>query len=474
MNVTYRHDIKELLKDIEVSDSDYEKAANRYKSISSFVENSMLCSYNPEIFIQGSFKLGTAIKPITSDGAYDIDMVLVINKLTKLDISQCDLKKEVGKVIENYRVQNCLKNEIKDGKRCWTIDYVDDHNFHVDILPSLQNNQTNVLSYTNKNNEFYYTISDLWDVTNPKDYYLWFIKHSNLEYVKKRYAQKMKMEVENIPDYKIKTHLQRIIQIFKRHAEVMFEDELEYKPSSIIITTLCTKAYSKIRVNELYFEDLLKEVAKGLLNELDFSDGKYCVLNPVYQKENLSQKWGNEEYYDYFLKWVDQLIFDLNVMNGITKRKEEFNLLRRSLLKNKDSNMLQKNLDLLPHHKKMVWKDEIWKKVVIKALLVDDNRKSIGMLKSNELVDKGKNIMFIAETEHIDLYNVFWQITNTGLEAQRDKQLRGDFYETEVSRGTKMRVETTSYSGKHYVEAFIVDKNNCCVGKSLPFVVNIK
>lgn len=57
--------IKELLDEIDVSDSNYEKAENRYKSVSSYVQNSVLGGFSPEIYLQGSFKLGTAIKPLT-------------------------------------------------------------------------------------------------------------------------------------------------------------------------------------------------------------------------------------------------------------------------------------------------------------------------------------------------------------------------------------------------------------------------
>lgn len=474
MHVAYRHNIKELLKEIDVSDYDYEKAINRYKSISEFVNKSSLSQYNPEIFVQGSFKLGTAIKPITEDGSYDVDMVLVVTGLDKLDLSQNDFKKKVGYIIQNYVASNGMKTPAKDGKRCWTIDYVDEHNFHIDILPTLSDIQKNVLLYTNKDNTYYNFISEFWDVSNPKEYYLWFIKHSNFEYVKKLHAKQLQMNVEIIPDYKIKTHLQRVVQIFKRHAEVMFEDNIEFKPSSIIITTLCAKAYSKIQTPELYFEDLLKEIAKGLMNELDFLDGKYCVLNPVYPAENLSQKWDDDNYYQQFAKWVNQLKFDLNTEKGIAKRAEEFNLLKRSLFRNNTSSALQKSLELLPYHQKMKWENKIWKDVSIKTYIIDDNKRIIKRLVSGELIDKGLNLRFEAEAENLNLYDIYWQITNTGYEAQKCNQLRGDFYESELQSGSKIRIENTSYSGKHYVEAFIIDNNNCCVGRSAPFVVNIK
>ena len=73
---------------------------------------------------------------------------------------------------------------------------------------------------------------------------------------------------------------------------------------------------------------------------------------------------------------------------------------------------------------------------------------------------------------NVDEYDIHWQITNTGFEARNNECLRGDFFESELFEGKKVRTETTSYIGKHFVEAYIV-KNNICYGKSDPFVVNI-
>ena len=63
-------------------------------------------------------------------------------------------------------------------------------------------------------------------------------------------------------------------------------------------------------------------------------------------------------------------------------------------------------------------------------------------------------------------------MTNTGLEAQQVGQLRGDFYNSTLESGKKIRKESTCYIGKHYIEAFLV-KDGVCVGRSEPFEVNI-
>lgn len=73
-------EIKELINEIDVSESNYEKASNRYKAIANYIKESDLAEYSPDIYLQGSIKLGTAIKPLTEDGAYDIDIVCNMTK----------------------------------------------------------------------------------------------------------------------------------------------------------------------------------------------------------------------------------------------------------------------------------------------------------------------------------------------------------------------------------------------------------
>ena len=62
-------------------------------------------------------------------------------------------------------------------------------------------------------------------------------------------------------------------------------------------------------------------------------------------------------------------------------------------------------------------------------------------------------------------YDVYWQVTNSGKEAKINNSLRGEFYECEMeelTKGWRIRRESTQYTGFHTVECFIV-KNNVCV-----------
>lgn len=140
-DVTITKEIKSLIEELDVSDSKYEIAANRYNSIADYIKNSELGTNKPDIYLQGSFKLGTAIKPLTEDGAYDIDIVCNFTKLRKKDQSQFSLKYDLGKIVKNYAKAQSMSNKPEESKRCWTLKYVDENNFHIDILPSVPLNE---------------------------------------------------------------------------------------------------------------------------------------------------------------------------------------------------------------------------------------------------------------------------------------------------------------------------------------------
>ena len=62
------------------------------------------------------------------------------------------------------------------------------------------------------------------------------------------------------------------MQLLKRHAEVMFEDDMEQKPSSIIITTLVAKIYPESMIISDDFKTLLLNVVKNLLSGVEYEN----------------------------------------------------------------------------------------------------------------------------------------------------------------------------------------------------------
>ena len=122
---------------------------------------------------------------------------------------------------------------------------MDVSNFHIDILPSVPwwNSTYTIIAITDKRNENYLSLSNNWEVSDPKGYAAWFKEQGDFQFAKETYAKCIFKHRGGLQIISVKTPLQRIVQILKRHAEVMFEDNIEFKPTSIIITTLAAKAY---------------------------------------------------------------------------------------------------------------------------------------------------------------------------------------------------------------------------------------
>lgn len=281
----------EVLKNIEVPESRYENAIKSYTMVGEWLnrEESTLKDYKPRIYSQGSFRLGTAIKPISEDDEYDVDIVCELE--FKKNITQKQLKEMVGEELDKYVKFRKIKNELVEGKRCWTLNYSDESKFHIDVLPSIPNNKhlkllleknkfKNVFSetaidITDNTLSNYDKIDDLWKCSNPIGYHNWFKDRMKTIYIEKRNILKesfYKNKVEEVPEYKIKTPLQQVIQLLKRHRDVMFEEgSSDNKPISIIITTLAAKSYN----NEPKLIDSFKNIINNMEKYIEKRDEVY-------------------------------------------------------------------------------------------------------------------------------------------------------------------------------------------------------
>lgn len=69
--------------------------------------------------------------------------------------------------------------------------------------------------------------------------------------------------------------------------------------------------------------------------------------------------------------------------------------------------------------------------------------------------------LFVAACDVPKPYELYWKVRNVGPAAERRKQLRGEIVR---DGGHQSKDETTSFSGEHYVEAYVV-KEGACVAK---------
>lgn len=295
---------RKIAAEIEISETQAEKAKESYEAVGNYLNNNIK-QYDVRIFPQGSFMLGTVIKPISDNDEYDIDLVATIdNKFT----SAKDLKNIVGDAL---KTSDRYSEKVEEGKRCWTIQYSESANYHMDILPTMKSDtyfQNKKLIMTHKEDEN----SDYeFRQTNPEAYYDWFVKRMEEEKKKltEEYAIRNKIEIVEVPEYKIKTTLQIAIEILKRYRDIKFKDTPDIKPISIILTTLMARIYTgKENVYEL-IEKFSKEYVLYLEKD---ENGNVLIQNPVNENENFADKWpSNPERKEAFFKFMDDLKYDL-------------------------------------------------------------------------------------------------------------------------------------------------------------------
>lgn len=303
--------IESIIKLIELPDSAYDKARKRYEDLGKWFDRreSLVSANNPHIFPQGSFRLGTAIRPLDEKEEYDLDLACKLRDgVTKSSHTQKDLKMLIGAELEAYRGARGIKNKLEAKHRCWRLQYQDDLSFHMDIVPCIladedmitescaalenfnfgENLAKSVSAETvnitdDRSIKDYEKISTNWHISNPEGYARWF--EARMQQGSGAFGITEKAQVDEVPDFVRKTILQRIIQFLKRHRDSWGKSDPDSKPISIIITTLASKAYSGETNIVVALSNVLKEMG-NLVNKT-----RPRIPNPVDPKEDFADRW---------------------------------------------------------------------------------------------------------------------------------------------------------------------------------------
>ena len=309
--------LKKILEEIELPESAYQKAEKRYSDIGEWFhrEDSSCAEYDPHVFSQGSFRLGTAIKP-DSDEEYDLDLGCNLKSgLSKSDITQKKLKRLVGDELDLYRKARGIKEELSEKKRCWRLEYADQLSFHMDIVPCIPESEWGrgllmqrmiessrldaalaqrvselAVSITDNTDPSYRVLTDDWRVSNPEGYARWFeFRMKTAHSVISEREMLFKASIDSLPYYKWKTPLQQAVLLLKRHRDTMFKDNEDGKPISVIITTLAARAYD----GELDLSSALAAILAGMGSHIN--SVAPLVPNPVNPAEDFADKWYDEK-----------------------------------------------------------------------------------------------------------------------------------------------------------------------------------
>jgi hypothetical protein len=465
---------------LDIPESLYEEATLKYEEVGIWLaeDKDGLARYSPDIYPQGSFRLGTVVRPVNTQCEYDIDLVCHLD-LAKESTTQKELKDMVGR---RLKANTGFAKVLTPSRRCWNLTFP--KQFHMDVLPAIANVEQPPSGILLTDTELV-----RWQKSNPKEYNDWFFRAMTVQFERARVAlaKALNASVEDVPEWRVKTPLQRAVQLLKRHRDVLFEND-ENRPVSVIITTLAAHAYR----NEDNVADALSHLAFNMPRYIESRNGRWWVANPVEPDENFADKWNEKpERRDAFLKWLGIVQQDVaKVLNGNTLEKAVATLESRfgeTAVAEAESRLLKSLGVSLPslsratrplatvpsevrHCQYPQWPTEIRYKANLKGgLYLRKGGKRIAEL-ANRRISKKMWLRFAVQTNTPQPYGVRWQVVNTGPEATAANQLRGDFYDSDS--GGDIRWETTLFTGIHWVEAFII-KNGICVARSGRTLVSV-
>ena len=508
--------LNDLEAELEIPDSRYDAAERSYRSVSQWLERpaSTLVSFRPNLYPQGSFRLGTVTKPVDDSEHYDLDVVCELC-IQKPSTTQKEVKKLLGAEIEAYAESKKMA-EPGESRRCWTLEHADEAQFHMDILPALPDGARQRLlleqsgmdarwsatgiAITDRDHSAFSIRSEDWPSSNPKGYAAWFVSRMQAQFEARRrvLAEARRLKAEEIPEYRVKTPLQQAIQILKRHRDVTFSGRLDDRPISVILTTLAALSYGG--------EDRIATALFSILGSMDRHvekrRGVFWIPNPTDPRENFADRWAEfPERSQAFFDWLEQAREDFGNAASAVGAGQAIDVLtprlgsrlveaaaKRGAGRSNQSGPVStslarvglgalaavKSIVAAPYREQPSWPERSGGVVRIdQAVSQLKGHRPKRFASGSGPLAKNASLTFHARTTVRRPFRAYWQVTNTGPQALAIKGgRRGGFYEGEVRRGTLTHGESTLYAGCHGIECFIV-KEGLLVARSGVFVVNI-
>lgn len=301
---------------LDITAAEHRAVELRYNALGRAFENHWQQTRSTNtVFPQGSFNLGTVIRRVHHNDDIDIDLVAT-RDLARESVSQFELKRDAGRAVRSYARQVVPEPAVKESDRCWTLTF---DGMHMDVLPSLDDpDRRGGVLITDRS-------VHAWQRSDPRGYADWFFSQLAPELLDLRHEFAKNTDVEDVPEFAVKSTLQRVVQALKRHRDIYFTNRRKDKPSSIIITTLATHAYSAVGRVDLY--DALRAITKVMPRYLTSGPSGWELANPAQPEENFMDCWNDDPRLSRsFAQWLEAAIQDFDAIGA---RKGLHNVLPR-------------------------------------------------------------------------------------------------------------------------------------------------
>lgn len=419
---------------------------------------------------QGSAAMGTIIQTRFVDEEYDIDDGLVIPRNQLINADSTDMSA--------LQVKESVREALKDGRfnrqpklflNCVRVFYAEDdeEKHHVDfpVYRSWSDNAGN--KYRELASE------DAWVPSNPTQVNTWFN-----DIIKNR----------NESEVGWGTQFRHLIQLLKRFCRSR-SDWLDLLPNGLKLTMLVAECQPNYNARlDVAFADLLANIKSRL-------ETSKIICNLAHPDQPMLTRSENDDNVQALLAKIGSALEQIDTLDEAENDNEKaaravwnWIFMSDGFFKEYDEAAAEarKSLSQTPGLQRfnVPWREApTWKVVQLyNASVIGRWAENSNSMHWHEFQNDGPplgkhmSLRFFCQTNTPKPFHVFWQVVNTGSEAARvPSGLRGQIIRSTSNGagGLQTREESTLYAGMHWIECFII-KDDLCVARSGPFVVNIQ
>jgi len=258
----------------------------------------------------------------------------------------------------------------------------------------------------------------------------------------------------------------------------------KFLAKSILLTTLLGNQVTTDDIMD-NFPDLpttFKTLVQRLDSYLQANPIMPIVENPVLPEESFNRHWDQEKY-EKFKSEIHDLIAKINAAyleegeeESIRKWIEVFGdefPAAQDFMEDTATTVAPYPLGDYSHAVALKWPEKPVNTVRVDAYLyTKDKKNKLRGINSDAHFGSGYAILYKAKTGVRPPFKIYWQVVNTGEHAKLQNGLRGSIFPG-YSDGTKLhRWEESLFTGRHWIECFIVKDENCVARKK--FFINVK
>jgi Second Messenger Oligonucleotide or Dinucleotide Synthetase domain/Adenylyl/Guanylyl and SMODS C-terminal sensor domain len=413
----------------------------RVDSIETFFSTSDLDDIFLDLIPAGSWAHRTIIRPVATNDTFDADVLLHLKEQPKWEAKDY-LESAFAALKANATYKEMIGREPKT--RCVRINYADD--FHVDVVPYITRHESNFIT-----NRLDPTDTGKFELSNPEAFTKWLDERqriTNGNFIKVVRLIKYLRDHKNTFSCKsiiLKTLLGNCVSDFDTTADAKCYSDL---PTSLL--TIVTKMAESLPATMPAVMDPggTGDNFTDRYPDWNYVNFKNCVISYA---SKISSAHAETDRDTSIKLW--QEVFGSDFKSGTT--------LSNSMPLSASSPWAgEKFIDKEPHYFPIVrdvrYKLQIQGRVTglsVGSYFQKNGFQQYELSRRGNRVRKNRSITFKAATSVPLPYEMYWKIRNGGQDADAANQLRG---EIQRDKGQGVHVETTSYSGSHYVECYIV------------------